>query len=187
MIDQYVWRGGKELMLRFGPADGPLVIVTLPLFEEANRLRAFAVTLCRALVDERRTMVFFESPHRIGDSLADLVEAMGPERRVVVCRELTKMFEEVRRGTLAELVAWAEGGVKGEITIVVAGAERVVHHTARITANRPPVVASAAGSRQPSGPSPSSAMPSAISSLPSNGCSVLSGCDSASIARAAGR
>ena len=85
------------------------------------------VTLFRSLVDERRTMVFFESPHRIGDSLADLVEAMGPERRVVVCRELTKMFEEVRRGTAAELAEWAADGLRGEICLVVEGApERVV-------------------------------------------------------------
>jgi 16S rRNA (cytidine1402-2'-O)-methyltransferase len=80
------------------------------------------VTLFRSLVDERRTMVFFESPHRIGDSLADLVEAMGPERRVVVCRELTKMFEEVRRGTAAELAEWAADGLRGEICLVVEGA-----------------------------------------------------------------
>ncbi|AZZ50499.1 16S rRNA (cytidine(1402)-2'-O)-methyltransferase [Rathayibacter rathayi] len=76
----------------------------------------------RALVDERRTMVFFESPHRIGDALADLVEAMGPDRRVVVCRELTKMFEEVRRGTAAEVAEWAAGGLRGEICLVVEGA-----------------------------------------------------------------
>jgi len=66
--------------------------------------------------------VFFESPHRIGDALADLVEAMGPERRVVVCRELTKMFEEVRRGPAAELAEWAAGGLRGEICLVVEGA-----------------------------------------------------------------
>jgi 16S rRNA (cytidine1402-2'-O)-methyltransferase len=80
------------------------------------------VSTFRALVDERRTMVFFESPHRIGDALADLVEAMGPERRVVVCRELTKMFEEVRRGTAAELAEWAADGLRGEICLVVEGA-----------------------------------------------------------------
>ena len=80
------------------------------------------VSTFRSLLDERRTMVFFESPHRIGDALADLVEAMGPERRVVVCRELTKMFEEVRRGTAAELAEWAAGGLRGEICLVVQGA-----------------------------------------------------------------
>ncbi|WP_267386201.1 hypothetical protein [Sphingomonas sp. GC_Shp_3] len=49
MIDHYDWRGGREAMLRFGPDTGPLAIIAMPLFEEANRLRAFAVGLCRAL------------------------------------------------------------------------------------------------------------------------------------------
>ncbi|MFW3170559.1 16S rRNA (cytidine(1402)-2'-O)-methyltransferase [Geodermatophilus sp. CPCC 206100] len=74
------------------------------------------------LADERRTMVFFESPHRLGDALADAVEALGPDRPAAVCRELTKTHEEVRRGTLAELAAWAVDGVRGEITLVVGGA-----------------------------------------------------------------
>lgn len=71
MIDQYVWRGGKELMLRFGPSEGPLAIVTLPLFEEANRLRAFAVTLCRALADAGVASVLPDVPGQ-GESLTDL-------------------------------------------------------------------------------------------------------------------
>lgn len=75
------------------------------------------------LADERRTMVFFESPHRLGESLVDLAGAMGDTRRVVVCRELTKLHEEVRRGTAAELVEWARDGVRGEICVVVEGAE----------------------------------------------------------------
>nr|WP_221234060.1 16S rRNA (cytidine(1402)-2'-O)-methyltransferase [Terrimesophilobacter mesophilus] len=75
-----------------------------------------------ALAREERTMVFFESPHRLAESLADLVTALGPDRRVVVARELTKLYEEVVRGTAAELVAWAGSGVKGEICIVVEGA-----------------------------------------------------------------
>ncbi|MDF0489463.1 hypothetical protein PX554_15100 [Sphingomonas sp. H39-1-10] len=49
MIDQYDWRGGREAMLRFGPESGPVVVIALPLFEEANRTRAFVVTMCRAL------------------------------------------------------------------------------------------------------------------------------------------
>ena len=76
-----------------------------------------------ALAREERTMVFFESPNRLADCLADLAAALGGERRVVVARELTKMFEEVKRGTAAELAEWAAAGVKGEICIVVAGAE----------------------------------------------------------------
>lgn len=76
-----------------------------------------------ALADERRTMVFFEAPHRLGAMLADAREAFGPERRAAVCRELTKTHEQVRRGGLGELAAWAAGEVLGEITVVVAGAE----------------------------------------------------------------
>jgi 16S rRNA (cytidine1402-2'-O)-methyltransferase len=79
-------------------------------------------SLLAGLADERRTMVFFESPHRLADSLADLAEAFGPARAGAVCRELTKTYEEIRRGPLSELAAWAAEGVKGEITLVVAGA-----------------------------------------------------------------
>lgn len=74
------------------------------------------------LVQEPRTMVFFESPKRIADALADIGIVFGPERGVAVVRELTKMFEEVKRGTAAELAEWAAAGVKGEIVIVVEGA-----------------------------------------------------------------
>ena len=76
----------------------------------------------RALAAEPRTMVFFESPNRIAASLTAMAEELGADRRVVVCRELTKLFEEVRRGTAAELAAWAAEGVRGEIAVVVAGA-----------------------------------------------------------------
>ncbi|MFT4127319.1 MAG: 16S rRNA (cytidine(1402)-2'-O)-methyltransferase [Gordonia sp. (in: high G+C Gram-positive bacteria)] len=72
--------------------------------------------------DEPRTVVFFESPHRLADSLADAVTVLGPDRRAAVCRELTKTYEEVRRGSLGELAGWAAAGVKGEITVVLAGA-----------------------------------------------------------------
>ncbi|WP_431680062.1 16S rRNA (cytidine(1402)-2'-O)-methyltransferase [Kitasatospora sp. KL5] len=71
---------------------------------------------------EPRTMVFFEAPHRIAETLAAMAEAFGADRPGAVCRELTKTYEEVRRGPLAELAAWAADGVKGEITVVVAGA-----------------------------------------------------------------
>ena len=67
-------------------------------------------------------MVFFEAPHRIDTTLSAMAEAFGAERRAAVCRELTKTYEEVRRGPLAELAAWAAEGVRGEITVVVAGA-----------------------------------------------------------------
>ncbi|MDR6862631.1 16S rRNA (cytidine(1402)-2'-O)-methyltransferase [Phycicoccus sp. 3266] len=74
------------------------------------------------LVDERRTMVFFEAPHRIDATLAAMAEAFGADRPAAVCRELTKTYEEVRRGGLAELAEWAADGVRGEITVVVGGA-----------------------------------------------------------------
>ncbi|MFE5187544.1 16S rRNA (cytidine(1402)-2'-O)-methyltransferase [Streptomyces sp. NPDC056628] len=71
---------------------------------------------------ERRTLVYFEAPHRLDDTLAAMAEVFGPERRAAVCRELTKTYEEVRRGGLGELAAWAAEGVRGEITVVVEGA-----------------------------------------------------------------
>jgi 16S rRNA (cytidine1402-2'-O)-methyltransferase len=74
------------------------------------------------LADERRTMVFFESPHRLVDALQDAAAAFGDDRAAAVCRELTKTHEEIRRGPLASLVEWAAEGVRGEITLVVAGA-----------------------------------------------------------------
>ncbi|MFC8504337.1 16S rRNA (cytidine(1402)-2'-O)-methyltransferase [Pedococcus sp. NPDC057267] len=74
------------------------------------------------LADERRTMVFFEAPHRIDATLAAMAEAFGADRPAAVCRELTKTYEEVRRGGLAELAEWAAEGVRGEITVVVGGA-----------------------------------------------------------------
>ncbi|MBS1691028.1 MAG: 16S rRNA (cytidine(1402)-2'-O)-methyltransferase [Actinobacteria bacterium] len=70
---------------------------------------------------EPRTCVFFESPRRLGECLRDAVAELGPERRAVVCRELTKTHEEIRRGTLSELADWAADGVLGEITVVLAG------------------------------------------------------------------
>ncbi len=75
-----------------------------------------------SLAAEARTVVFFESPRRLGECLADALDVLGPDRRAVVCRELTKTHEEIRRGTLAELSHWAADGVLGEITVVLAGA-----------------------------------------------------------------
>lgn len=75
------------------------------------------------LAEERRTMIFFESPHRIAAALEAMVAAFGPDRAAAVCRELTKTYEEVRRGPLAELVEWSAGQVRGELSIVVAGAD----------------------------------------------------------------
>ena len=81
-----------------------------------DRARRFA-----ELATEPRTLVFFESPRRLGVTLGELAEAFGPGRPAVVCRELTKTHEEIRRGTLSELADWAAGGVRGEVTFVVAG------------------------------------------------------------------
>jgi 16S rRNA (cytidine1402-2'-O)-methyltransferase len=74
------------------------------------------------LVGEQRTLVFFEAPHRTAETLAAMVEVFGPDRSAAVCRELTKTYEEVRRAPLADLVGWAAEPVRGEVTLVVAGA-----------------------------------------------------------------
>ena len=75
-----------------------------------------------ALATEERTLVIFEAPHRMSRTLADLADAMGGDRRVAVGREMTKLHEEFFRGTLVEAADWAEGGIKGEAGVVVAGA-----------------------------------------------------------------
>ena len=74
------------------------------------------------LAPERRTLVFFEAARRTATTLAAMAEVFGPDRRAAACRELTKTHEEIRRGSLAELVEWAADGVRGEVTLVVAGA-----------------------------------------------------------------
>jgi len=74
-----------------------------------------------SLAREPRTLVFFEAPHRLAESVAAMAVAFGGDRAAAVCRELSKTYEEVRRGSLAELARWAEGDVRGEITVVVAG------------------------------------------------------------------
>jgi 16S rRNA (cytidine1402-2'-O)-methyltransferase len=73
---------------------------------------------------EERTMVFFEAPHRLKESLSDAVEVFGPERKGAICREMTKRYEESIRGTLSELLSWASANeILGEITLVIEGAE----------------------------------------------------------------
>lgn len=77
-----------------------------------------------SLAGEERTMIFYESPHRTAATLADFVQTFGADRRGTVSRELTKLHEEVRRGTLAELAEWAESErIRGEIVIIVEGAQ----------------------------------------------------------------
>lgn len=85
--------------------------------KSGERARAVA-----ALADERRTLVFFEAPTRLAEALTALSEGFGQDRPAAVCRELTKLHEEVKRGGLGELAAWAAEGVRGEIAIVVGGA-----------------------------------------------------------------
>jgi 16S rRNA (cytidine1402-2'-O)-methyltransferase len=92
-----------------------------PSRKTGERLRSF-----QALARERRTLIFFEAPHRLDATLAAMAEAFGRDRPAAVCRELTKTYEEVKRGTLADLAGWAAGGVKGEITVVVGGAPALV-------------------------------------------------------------
>jgi 16S rRNA (cytidine1402-2'-O)-methyltransferase len=85
-----------------------------------ERQRRFA-----ELADDRRTQVYFESGRRLADTLTELAASHGADRQAVACRELTKTHEEIRRGSLAELAAWAGSGpVRGEITLVVAGLGR---------------------------------------------------------------
>jgi 16S rRNA (cytidine1402-2'-O)-methyltransferase len=81
-----------------------------------DRRKAFAT-----LTTETRTMVFFESPHRILESLEDAASVLGATRQASVSRELTKKFEHTERGTLAELVEWAKSEPKGEMVLVIAG------------------------------------------------------------------
>jgi 16S rRNA (cytidine1402-2'-O)-methyltransferase len=79
--------------------------------------------LLATLREEPRTLVFFEAPHRLAASLADLAASFGVDRAAAVCRELTKTYEQVKRAPLAQLAAWAAAdAVRGEITVVVAGA-----------------------------------------------------------------
>jgi 16S rRNA (cytidine1402-2'-O)-methyltransferase len=76
------------------------------------------------LAGEPRTLVLFEAPHRLAATLTALAGAFGAQRRAAVCRELTKTYEQVHRGSLAELADWAAAEqVRGEITLVLAGAE----------------------------------------------------------------
>lgn len=81
-----------------------------------------------SLRTEPRTVVFFESPHRLAQTLADAATVLGDDRAAAVCRELTKTYEEVRRGGLRALADWAADGAKGEITVVIAGASEVDDH-----------------------------------------------------------
>jgi len=106
-----------------------------PPRKPGERERRFA-----ELAADTRTQVFFESPRRLAATLAELARSHGADRAAVVCRELTKVHEEIRRGALAGLASWADpdnpahppgsGGVRGEITLVVAGVDRAAARAA---------------------------------------------------------
>ena len=108
-----------------------------PPRKEGERTRRFAENAA-----DTRTQVYFESPRRLAVTLGELAASHGEDRAAVVCRELTKTHEEIRRGTLGELAAWAaeleasSGGVRGEITLVVAGVSRAVAKAAARDAAR---------------------------------------------------
>lgn len=87
----------------------------------APRKQGARTTWLESLKTEKRAVCFFESPHRIAETLAHAAEVLG-ERRAAVCRELSKTYEEVKRGSLPELAEWAQDGVRGEITVVIEGA-----------------------------------------------------------------
>ncbi len=118
-----------------------------PPRRQGERIRRFA-----GLADDSRTQVYFESGRRLAGTLAELAASHGQDRQAVVCRELTKVHEEVVRGTLAELAAWAapdqqdkgSGAVRGEITLVVAGIDRRSRRRVR----------DSGAARGPLGPSP---------------------------------
>lgn len=106
-----------------------LVISGLPcdrfVFEGFLPVKKGRQSRMAALVDEVRTMVFYESPHRIGKTLGQLAEHFGADRPASVSRELTKKFEDTKRGTLAELAEhFTAQKVKGEMVIIVAGKEK---------------------------------------------------------------
>ena len=119
---------GLEVEVLPGPSAALAALVASGLPVDRWRFVGFLPRKRGALAEvlaSPETVVAFESPRRVAASLAALAE-LDPTRPAVVCRELTKVHEEVRRGTLAELAQWAGDGVLGEITVVLAGAQPVV-------------------------------------------------------------
>jgi len=117
-----------------------------PPRKPGERARRFA-----ELAAEPRTMVFFESPRRLAATMTGLAQALGADRPAVICRELTKTHEELVRGTLGQLAAWAgERQVLGEITVVVGGAAAVPSQGAGLTPAE--IAAEVAAAQQPGRP-----------------------------------
>ena len=90
-----------------------------------NRKSGTRVRQLNELQFEPRTMVFFEAPHRLAETITEMAHIFGAERQAVICRELTKTHEEIIRGSLSELEIWCSGEILGEITVVVAGASPI--------------------------------------------------------------
>ena len=94
------------------------------VFEGFLPLKKGRMTMLKKLAEEERTIILYESPHRLAKSLLEFVTYFGADRQAAVCRELTKMFEETNKATLAELAAHYEAHpAKGEIVVVIAGKE----------------------------------------------------------------
>ena len=88
----------------------------------APRTSAARVNWFSELVEQPRTIIYFEAPHRITESLQDAISAFGADRQAVICREMSKQYEEIVRGSLNELLQWSEAKeILGEITVVVSG------------------------------------------------------------------
>ena len=84
-----------------------------------------------SLSKEERTIIFFEAPHRIGETLVAAAQAFGADRAAVICREMSKQYEEVVRGSFSELISWSESkDILGEITVVVSGFDPATNHVA---------------------------------------------------------
>ena len=90
-----------------------------------NRKSGVRVRQLTELQFEPRTMVFFEAPHRLAETINEMAQVFGPDRQAVICRELTKTHEEIIRGSLDELETWCTSEILGEITLVVAGAQPI--------------------------------------------------------------
>jgi 16S rRNA (cytidine1402-2'-O)-methyltransferase len=128
-------RAALDAGIRVTAVPGPSAVLTalalsgLPshrfIFEGfVPRTRGGRGSFYRGLAQERRTVVLFEAPHRLADSLEDAVVELGPDRQGAICREMTKTYEEIVRGSLAELVAWSKSKeILGEITLVIAGVD----------------------------------------------------------------
>lgn len=84
-----------------------------------------------SLAKEERTIIFFEAPHRLSESLIDAAKAFGNDRAAVICREMSKQYEEVVRGSFSELISWSGSkDILGEITVVVSGFDPASNHVA---------------------------------------------------------